>query len=35
MESKYKIVDKSDKTIKLSATDNGEMVNISLTRREK
>ena len=35
MESKYKIVDKSDKRIKLSATDNGEMVNISLTRREK
>ena len=35
MESKYKIVDKSDKTIKLSATAKGEMVNISLTRREK
>jgi hypothetical protein len=35
MESKYKIVDKSAKTIKLSATDNGETINILLTRTEK
>lgn len=35
MESKYKITDKSDNTIKLSATDDGETINFSLTRKEK
>ena len=35
MESKYKIVDKSEKTIKLLATDNGETIHISLSKAEK
>jgi|AntAceMinimDraft_16_1070373.scaffolds.fasta_scaffold192043_1 hypothetical protein len=35
MESKYKIIDKSDKAIKLTATDNGETINISLIKIEK
>jgi hypothetical protein len=35
MESNYQITDKTDKTLKLSASDNGETVNILLTKTEK